>query len=107
MGRAEDLFALITDRGEPAIDEFIAEWQSEELFLDFKRSASNGAGRRLTDHDRDNLGRAISGFGNSEGGLIVWGACRARYHRRSRHRLPVGAAVHSGVHRGGPARSRE
>src|ERR1017187_578671 len=77
MGRAEDLFALITDRGEPAIDEFIAEWQSEELFLDFKRSASNGAGRRLTDHDRDNLGRAISGFGNSEGGLIVWGVdCR-------------------------------
>ena len=78
MGRAEDLFALITDRGEPAIDEFISESQSEELFLDFKRSASNGAGKRLTDHDRNNLGRAISGFGNSEGGLIVWGVdCRS------------------------------
>ena len=30
-------------------------------------------------------------------------AGRARHHRRSRHHLPVGAAVHPGVHRGRPA----
>jgi IS6 family transposase len=31
-------------------------------------------------------------------------AGRARYHRRSRHRLPLGAAFHTGADRGGPAR---
>jgi len=46
---------------------------SEELFLDFKRSADNGAGAKLHQTDRNNLGRAISGFGNSEGGVVVWG----------------------------------
>jgi hypothetical protein len=77
MGRAEDLFQRISDAGELAIDEFIAENQSEELFLDFKRSSDNGAGARLSDRDRENLAKAISGFANSEGGLIVWGVdCR-------------------------------
>jgi len=47
--------------------------KSEELFLDFKRSSDQGNGRRLSDNDRNNLAKAISGFGNSEGGVIVWG----------------------------------
>jgi hypothetical protein len=77
MGRAEDLFARISNLGEAAIDEFIIERQSEELFLDFKRSSDNGAGARLSDRDRDNLAKAISGFANSEGGVVVWGVdCR-------------------------------
>jgi hypothetical protein len=77
MSRAEDLFARITTLGENAIDEFIRDRQSEELFLDFKRSSDNGAGAHLSNRDRDNLARAISGFGNSEGGVIVWGVdCR-------------------------------
>lgn len=51
--------------------------QSEELFLDFKRSADDGKGAKLHDRDRTNLSKAISGFGNSEGGVIVWGIdCR-------------------------------
>lgn len=77
MGRAEDLFTRISNMGEQAIDEFIIERQSEELFLDFKRSSDNGAGARLSDRDRDNMAKAISGFANSEGGVIVWGVdCR-------------------------------
>jgi hypothetical protein len=77
MGRAEDLFARISNLGEAAIDGFIIERQSEELFLDFKRSSDNGAGTRLSDRDRDNLAKAISGFANSEGGVVVWGVdCR-------------------------------
>jgi hypothetical protein len=47
MGRAEDLFERIRNEGESAIDFFIETQQSEELFLDFKRSADNGAGRKL------------------------------------------------------------
>lgn len=77
MGRAEDLFERISSSGEAAIDQFITDRQSEELFLDFKRSSDNGSGARLHDRDRDNLAKAISGFANSEGGVIVWGVdCR-------------------------------
>jgi hypothetical protein len=79
MGRAEDLFERLKQGGELAIDDLIAERQSEEMFLDFKRSADKGGGRRLNDQDRRNIARAISGFGNSEGGVIVWGIdCRER-----------------------------
>lgn len=51
----------------------IADRHSEELFLDFKRSSDNGAGTSLSQTDRNNLAKAISGFGNSAGGVIVWG----------------------------------
>lgn len=73
MGRAEDIFERIVKHGEDAIDEFILTRISEELFLDFKRSADDGSGRVLHQNDRNNLAKAISGFGNSEGGVIVWG----------------------------------
>lgn len=73
MSRAEDIFSKIQLDGAKAIDEFILTQQSEELFLDFKRSADDGAGTVLHTDDRNNLSKAISGFGNSEGGVIVWG----------------------------------
>lgn len=73
MGRAEDIFDKIVKNGKSAIDEFILTRKSEELFLDFKRSADNGDGSKLNDIDREHFAKAISGFGNSEGGVIVWG----------------------------------
>jgi hypothetical protein len=77
MGRAEDLYKRIVEGGSAAVAQLIRDRQSEELFLDFKRSADNGSGTRLHDTDRGQLARAISGFGNSEGGVIVWGVdCR-------------------------------
>jgi hypothetical protein len=72
-GRAEDIFEKLKAEGEAAIDEFIALRQSEELYLDFKRSANDGREKCLHNTDLNNLGKAISGFGNSEGGVIVWG----------------------------------
>ncbi len=77
-GRAEDLFARLEAGGVAYVDELIATRKSEELFLDLKRSANNGAEARLNDNDRNNLAVAISGFGNSEGGVIVWGVDCAR-----------------------------
>ena len=71
--RAKELFDRLVSEGESAINEFIAEAASEELFLDFKRSANNGDGPRIHQDDRNNLAKAVSGFGNSEGGTIVWG----------------------------------
>jgi hypothetical protein len=77
MGRAEDIFERILLEGEAAINDFIITRKSEELFLDFKRSADEGRGSRLHQNDRNNLGRALSGFANSEGGVIIWGVdCR-------------------------------
>lgn len=74
MSRAEDIFEKLVYFGEDAIDEFILNRQSEELFMDFKQAASDGKSMRaLHQNDRRNLGKAISAFGNSEGGVLVWG----------------------------------
>ena len=73
MGRAEDIFKMLIEGGRKTIDSFVENAASEELFLDFKRSANNGSGTSLHNKDRENLAKAISGFGNSEGGVVVWG----------------------------------
>ncbi len=73
MERARELFERIKREGKSAIDEFILIRKTEELFLDFKRSADNGDGQRLHQNDRNNLAKCISGFGNSEGGVVIWG----------------------------------
>lgn len=48
--------------------EFVAEQRQEDLYLDFKNVNAD-----LTADDRRNLARALSGFANSSGGIIVWG----------------------------------
>lgn len=73
MGRAEDILLSIRTRGIKAIEEFYENREYEDLFLDFKRTATKSDSNKLDYKDRLNLAKAISGFGNSEGGLIVWG----------------------------------
>ncbi|MDP1993120.1 MAG: ATP-binding protein [Syntrophales bacterium] len=74
---AREIMESILRDGESAIDAFISDREAESLFLDFKRSADNGSGKKLHQNDRANLAKAISGFGNSEGGILVWGVdCR-------------------------------
>lgn len=48
---------------------FVADEQEENLHLDFKTIL----GSDLNSDDRRNLAKALSGFANSEGGLVVWG----------------------------------
>lgn len=53
---------------------WVTEQQQEDLHLDFKLLSGNG---ELAKDDRKNLMRAVSGFANGDGGLIVWGVdCR-------------------------------
>ncbi|MBR1648859.1 MAG: ATP-binding protein [Alphaproteobacteria bacterium] len=79
MSRAEDIFQKLIYFGEEAIDEFIVNLQSEELFLDFKRTdSSKKNANSLHKDDRRNLAKCISGFANSEGGVVVWGVECAR-----------------------------
>lgn len=59
------------------MDELIADREPESLFLDFKRSPNDGTARQLAPEDNKNLSKAISGFANSSGGVVVWGVdCR-------------------------------
>lgn len=77
MPRAEDLFNRLQEGRCEALDAMIADRELESLFLDFKRSPQNGASRNLASDDNKNLSKAVSGFSNSSGGLVVWGVdCR-------------------------------
>ena len=77
MSRAHELFGRLKAANAAAVDELIADYQSENLWIDFKQSADQGAGTRLNQSDRENLAKAISGFANSDGGVVVWGVdCR-------------------------------
>ena len=55
MNRADDLAIRISPGGEAAIDELVRDRQSQELFLDFKRSLDDRFGPRLSDLDRANF----------------------------------------------------
>jgi hypothetical protein len=77
MGRAEELFLRIRSRGAMEIHAMISGTVVEELFLDYKQSSTTLPATKLADADRRNLAKAIAGFGNAEGGLVVWGVdCR-------------------------------
>jgi Putative DNA-binding domain len=65
-----DLFDFYRRLDEREINRFITSAQEENLHLDFK--AVNDANIRNKD-DRRNLAKCLSGFSNSDGGIIVWG----------------------------------
>ncbi len=65
MSRAEELFESV-NRDSPA--RFVEDRQEEHLHLDFKTAEP-----RCSREDRKNLAEAVSGFANSDGGVIVWG----------------------------------
>lgn len=52
-----------------AVRAFVADGREEDLHLDFK----NVQDPRLGPDDRRNLAIALSGFANSDGGIVVWG----------------------------------
>jgi hypothetical protein len=65
-----NLLEIFNQLDAAALDEFIRQGQEEHLHLDFKTVSNanlNGA------DDKKNLAKAVSGFANSSGGLIVWG----------------------------------
>lgn len=73
MTRAYDLFLRLENGGVAAVDQLISDATAEELFLDFKGSRDSSGAGALGSDDAKNLAKAISGFGNSEGGILVWG----------------------------------
>lgn len=56
------------------LERWVSTHRQEDLHLDFKLLTT---GAELSRDDKKNLAKAISGFANSDGGLIVWGVdCR-------------------------------
>lgn len=47
--------------------------QGEGLFLDYKAITTTTESKALSSSDRANLRKALSGFANAEGGVIIWG----------------------------------
>lgn len=65
MALEDDYSAIDLD----AVRAFVANAREEDLHLDFKNAQDSGLGP----DDRRNLAVALSGFSNSDGGIIVWG----------------------------------
>jgi len=65
-----DIFNTYNNFDKKIIEEYIKYNQEENLSLEFKQISS--ANFNLRD-DRKNFAKALSGFANSSGGLIVWG----------------------------------
>src|SRR4051812_35335837 len=62
--------AQIVADGEAAINEIVAEGRDETLHLEFKTLSSDTT---LNRNDRKMIARAICGFANAEGGLLILG----------------------------------
>jgi hypothetical protein len=71
-GAAEELFAHYVSHGWTHVLHVIATELPETLHVDFKRK-SNPTHSGLDKDDRKNLGEAVSGVANSDGGVIIWG----------------------------------
>lgn len=66
---ATDIEARYAQLSIDDVRQFVADGQEENLHLEFKIVV----GSDLSADDRRNLAKALSGFANSEGGLVVWG----------------------------------
>lgn len=72
---SEDLFEAILSEGKDYLDGAVTAKTTENYYLDFKSTeeADYTGRRKLCAQDQKNLAKAISAFGNSEGGVVVWG----------------------------------
>lgn len=75
--RAHEIFQRLENQGADFLQTLVAAQKSEELFLDYKQITTSPEERTLGNTDRKNLRKALSGFANSEGGVILWG-CKTK-----------------------------
>lgn len=72
---AGSIFEDIRSRRWSCISEWLANHEPESLHFDFKQK-SNPAAYRLDEGDRANIAKAMSGFANGGGGVLVIGLAR-------------------------------
>lgn len=74
MTGAQDIFEQLMAGGAESVKDAIKRNQWEGLYIDFKESKDGGVpSERLTRHGREILGKSISAFANTSGGVLVWG----------------------------------
>lgn len=59
------------ENGEAALDNLLEEDSIENYYFDFKESTSSES--KLSPSDKRNFAKALSGFSNTSGGLLIWG----------------------------------
>jgi hypothetical protein len=69
---AGHLFQELERDGYQKLVAWVAEHKEESVHLDFK-TKTNPGGAGIGDDDRENLRKAVSGFSNAAGGVVVWG----------------------------------
>lgn len=69
---ARKLFEKIRHTGGKWADQAVSNQMEESLLLEFKVQEDRSTGT-LSRKDRESLAQSISGFSNTEGGVIVWG----------------------------------
>lgn len=72
MSAARELFKYIQENQLEAIEGFLRDKKHEDGFLDYKQTNGANVGKH-TEEDLDKLAKNISAFGNTDGGVIVWG----------------------------------
>jgi hypothetical protein len=72
---AESIFSELTTRQWDCIREWIANREPESLYFDFKQKR-DATKYTLEDGDRQNIAKALSGFANGGGGVLVMGLGR-------------------------------
>ena len=72
MDAAHKIFQELLEKGIDLVSSWTDEGYHEDLHIDFKRK-SKAASATPNDDDRRNFSRALSGFANSDGGVVVWG----------------------------------
>ena len=76
MDSAKGLFDSIKGRGFEAIKELVEDKVPENGILEYKTKAGDQPGKP-SDPDFNNLAEDLSGFGNVDGGVVIWGVkCR-------------------------------
>lgn len=55
------------------IDRFISERQEENIYLEFKTTVHPNYNNNNREFDKKNISEVISGFANSDGGIVIWG----------------------------------
>ncbi len=72
MDAGRYLFDQLKSQGIELLNRWLEDGTREDLHLDFKRK-SHPSEVRLNDDDRKNYSKALSGFANSDSGIIIWG----------------------------------
>ncbi len=72
---SDDLFNEVSKQGIAYIDDLITNKTVENYYLDFKVTEEKDYTdkRKLLMSDKKNYAKCISAFGNSDGGVIIWG----------------------------------